>query len=90
MISAASYADVGQSDLFAFSMLCVVAAAGPTTLLATMYGFPISATHSIIGGLVAVGIAGRGSGSIGWGKLGEMCVGWVLSPLVGGGIAMLV
>jgi hypothetical protein len=83
VISASNYTG-GSTDLFSFSMLCVLVAAGLVTLLATFYGFPISATHGIIGGLVAVGSAAKGASSIGWDKLGQMAVGWVLSPVVGG------
>jgi len=65
-------------------MLCVLIGAASVTLLATVYGFPISATHSIVGGLVAVGMAAKGTASIGWVQLGFTAVGWVLSPVVGG------
>ena len=65
-------------------MLSVLIAAACTTLLATFYGFPISATHSIVGGLIAVGMAAKGTDSIGWANLGATSIGWVLSPMVGG------
>jgi len=77
-------------DLYAFGMLCVLSGAGLTTLLATFYGFPISATHGIIGGLVAVGLAAKGTDSIGWEKLGLTAVGWVAAPLAGGIVAVSV
>ena len=68
---------------FALGMLCVLAGAGVTTLLATMYGLPISATHSIVGGLVAVGLAARGAASLGMAAIVKTLVAWVASPLVG-------
>ena len=37
----------------------------------------ISATHSVMGGLVAVGIAAKGVDSIGWGTLVFAAAGWV-------------
>ena len=46
-------------------MCSVLTGAGLTTLAATVYGLPISATHGIIGSLVAVGLISRGPGSIG-------------------------
>ena len=90
IISVAAYAGAGEVDLFSFSMLCVLCAAGPTTLLAAARGTPISATHSVVGALVAVGAAGRGASSVQWGKLGEVCVGWVASPLLGCATSLLV
>jgi phosphate/sulfate permease len=71
-----------DQDLFALCMVSVLVAAALTTLLATFYGFPISATHGIIGGLVSVGMAAKGTASIGWGVLGKMVIGWLLSPLL--------
>ena len=51
--------------------------AGSTTLLATVYGLPISATHSIVGGLVAVGLAARGAASLGLEAIVKTMVAWV-------------
>ena len=76
-------------DIYALAMLSVLIAAAFTTLLATFYGFPISATHSIIGGLISVGMAAKGTGSVGWSNLGMTSIGWVLSPLVGGATSAL-
>jgi len=70
--------------LYAFSMVCVLFGAASTTLLATAYGLPISATHGIIGGLVAVGMAGMGVSSIGWSTVGIVTIGWVAAPVAGG------
>jgi phosphate/sulfate permease len=73
-----------EGPLFALAMFSVLVGAGSTTLLATFFGFPISATHGIIGGLVAVGWAAKGVASVGWERLGFTAIGWVASPLVGG------
>ena len=40
---------------------------------------PISATHSIIGGLVAVGLASKEPKSLGLASLGKTCAAWVAS-----------
>ena len=48
---------------------------------------PISATHGIIGSLVAVGLISRGPGSIGVQSLVSTVVAWVVSPLVGAIVA---
>jgi len=77
-------------ELYAFGMLCVLIGAGLTTLLATFYGFPISATHGIIGGLVAVGLAAKGPASLGWNKLLITCCGWVAALITGGLVSVLV
>ena len=76
--------------LFALGMLCVLAGAGVTTLMATMYGLPISATHSIVGGLVAVGLAAKGPASLGVDAIIKTCVAWVASPTLGALTAAMV
>merc|ERR1719159_300127 len=81
---------VDNPELYAFGMLCVLIGAGLTTLLAAFYGFPISATHGIIGGLVAVGLAAKGPASLGWNKLFITCCGWIAAPIAGGLVSVLV
>jgi len=72
-----------EPEIFAALMFSTVIGAALTTLLATLYGYPISATHGIIGGLVAVGWMARGWDCVGWGSLAFTCVMWVLSPIAG-------
>ena len=69
---------------FAVGMISVLAGTGSTTLLATLYGLPISASHGVIGGLLAVGLVSHGSAGIGWAPLEQTVVAWVASPLLGG------
>ena len=75
--------DCSGTLLFALGMLCVLAGAGVTTLMATMYGLPISATHSIVGGLVAVGLAAKGASSLGVDAIVKTMLAWVASPMLG-------
>ena len=75
--------DCDGPQIFAVGMCSVLTGAGLTTLAATVYGLPISATHGIIGSLVAVGLISRGPGSIGIQSLISTLLAWVLSPLVG-------
>lgn len=88
IISAQDYEDT--PTLYAYGMVCVLFGAGLTTLLATFYGFPISATHGIIGGLIAVGVAAKGTESVDWDGVGRTVLGWVAAPLVGGLVSILV
>lgn len=86
MVVTSKYDD--SPELFAFSMMCVLIGEPTITLLATAYGFPISATHGIIGGIVAVGVAAKGPEAVGWSKLGLVAASWVLAPLAGATIAL--
>merc|ERR1712032_775728 len=77
-------------NLFALCMVCVLIGAACSTLLATAYGFPISATHGIIGGLIAAGLAAKGTECVGWGKLGMVAISWVVAPLGGALVAIAI
>ena len=52
----------GQSGEFAFLFFAVTVGAASTTIAATYYRLPISATHGIIGGLIGCGALARGGG----------------------------
>jgi len=68
---------------FGVSMVCVLCGTGLTTLLATLYGLPISASHGVIGGLIAVGLVAQGPGSLGIASIAKTMIAWVASPLIG-------
>ena len=70
-------------DFYAIAMTAVLAGAGVSTMLATLFGLPVSATHGTISGLVAVAIFERGSAAIDGATLAFTIFGWVASPLIG-------
>ncbi|RAX58923.1 inorganic phosphate transporter [Helicobacter monodelphidis] len=55
--------------------------------LATAVGAPVSTTHSIVGGILGAGIMAGGFDIVNWGEMGKIVSSWVISPLLGGGIA---
>ncbi|KUK03214.1 MAG: Phosphate transporter [Thermotoga sp. 50_1627] len=52
-------------------------------LIATVWGMPVSTTHSIVGGMVGFGIANAGLHAINWNRMASIVISWVLSPVVG-------
>lgn len=80
---------------FVFLMMSALVAAAFWLLIATRKGWPVSTTHSIIGGLVGASmvlgfqLAGfEGSlETVKWDKIGMIAVSWVLSPLLGGAVS---
>ncbi len=59
-------------------------------IIATKFGLPVSTTHSIIGGIVGYGIVYAGLSIVNWGKMTQVVLSWILSPVVGAVMAYLV
>lgn len=76
---------------FVYIMMAALIAAAFWLLFATKRGWPVSTTHSIIGGIVGASITlgftlsgNDGFALVKWGKIGQIAISWVLSPLLGG------
>lgn len=75
---------------FAFIMMASLVGASLWLLLATRMGWPVSTTHSIIGGIVGASVVIGAVENIGgldmvqWDKIGTIAISWVLSPVLGG------
>jgi PiT family inorganic phosphate transporter len=87
IIDAAPIAD--QPEILVFGMLAALLAAAIWLLIASLKGWPVSTTHSIVGALVGFGIAGIGFEAVNWGTVGQIAASWVISPLVGGILAFI-
>lgn len=80
---------------FAFIMMSALLGAAVWLLVATRMGWPVSTTHSIVGGIVGAAltvgfITGKGGWSmVQWDQIGQIAISWVLSPLLGGLVAFL-
>ncbi len=70
-------------------MLAALLAAGIWLMVASMRGWPVSTTHSIVGAIVGFAIAGIGVEAVQWGKIGQIVASWVVSPVLGGLIAYM-
>ncbi|MDO5029688.1 MAG: inorganic phosphate transporter [Corynebacterium sp.] len=80
---------------FAFIMMSALLGAAIWLLVATRKGWPVSTTHSIVGGIVGAAlcvgfVTGKGGWSmVQWGQIGQIAISWVLSPVLGGVVAFL-
>ena len=73
-----------------YGMLGSLAAAGTLLVVATRFGLPISTTHSIVGAIVGFGAIAVGVDAVKWGKIAQIVLSWVTSPLLAGVIAFFV
>jgi PiT family inorganic phosphate transporter len=80
---------VNNPEILVFGMLGALLAAAVWLMLASMRGWPVSTTHSIVGAVVGFAIAGIGIDAVKWDKIGQIVASWVVSPLLGGTIAFL-
>jgi PiT family inorganic phosphate transporter len=74
-------------ELLVYGMLAALLAAGTWLLIASMMGWPVSNTHSIVGALVGFAAVGIGMDSVSWGKVGTIVSSWVISPVMAGSIS---
>ena len=72
-----------------YGMLASLLAAGTWLLIASMKGWPVSTTHSIVGAIVGFALAGLGIEAVGWGKVGQIAASWIVSPLLAGSIGFM-
>ncbi|MCP5315620.1 MAG: inorganic phosphate transporter [Chromatiaceae bacterium] len=79
----------GSPELLVYGMLASLLAAAIWLMIASYRGWPVSTTHSIVGAIVGFAIAGIGMDAVQWGKIGQIVASWVVSPLLGGVIALV-
>ncbi len=74
-------------DLLVFGMMSSLLAAGTWLLVASLFGWPVSTTHSIVGAIVGFAAVGISVDAVNWGKVGTIVASWVTSPLMSGTLA---
>ncbi len=80
---------VADANTFVWAMMAALMSCAMWVNLATWLGAPVSTTHSVVGGVMGAGIAAAGFNVVNWGVMGAIAASWVISPLLGGGIAAL-
>lgn len=78
-----------EKHLYLLAMVSVLLAAGGFVLAATLWGLPVSSSHSIVGALVGVGFALQGFAGVKWMQIGFIAGSWVVSPLLALGCSFL-
>ncbi len=78
--------DAISTDLM-YGFIAAMMAAAVWLTVATRYGLPVSTTHSIIGGIVGVGLVmevQHETSLIDWVVVEKVAMSWVVSPVMGG------
>ena len=74
----------GTPELLVFGMMSALLAAGSWLLIASIKGWPVSTTHSIVGAIVGFAAVGISSDAVAWAKVGKIVASWVVSPVLAG------
>jgi len=78
---------VADSTVFIWAMMAALISSALWVNLATVFGAPVSTTHSVVGGVMGAGIAAAGLGAVNWPTMSAIAASWVISPVLGGAIA---
>ena len=70
-----------------YGMLASLLAAAIWLLIASLRGWPVSTTHSIVGAIVGFAAVGIGIDAVKWGKIAQIAGSWVVSPVLAGSIS---
>ncbi len=76
--------------LFVIGMTSALASAAIWLNISSIMGLPVSTTHSIVGAVAGFGIAAAGWHSVQWGKMVQIVLSWLISPIAGGIVAFIV
>ena len=77
----------GQEELLVYGMMSAMLAAGTWLLVASMKGWPVSTTHSIVGAIVGFAAVGISIDAVAWPQIATIVASWVVSPLIAGTIS---
>ncbi|MFC2170925.1 inorganic phosphate transporter, partial [Calditrichota bacterium] len=85
-------AELFNSDplLLMLGMLSALLAAALWLHAATIFGLPVSTTHSIVGAVVGFGLLVYGMNSVHWNKILQIVLSWIISPISGGIVAFFI
>ena len=76
--------------LMVIGMAAALLAAAVWLNMATLFGMPVSTTHSIVGAVAGFGVVAAGIGSVNWGKMSQFVASWFISPFAGGLVAFII
>jgi len=88
IIDAAYFVDT--PELLVFGMISALFAAATWLLVASVLGWPVSTTHSIVGAIVGFAAVGVSVDAVEWGKVIGIVGSWIITPLISGIIAFVI
>jgi len=68
-------------NIFVIGMMAALLAGGTWLYIASLRGWPVSTTHSIVGSIIGFVLITKGVDAVSWGKVGNIAMSWVTSPV---------
>ena len=62
--------------------MCVLLGVAIWLIVATLYGLPVSTTHSCIGGIIGMAVVAKGFKAVNWRAVGNVGLSWIIAPIV--------
>ncbi|XP_060572629.1 sodium-dependent phosphate transporter 1-A-like [Ruditapes philippinarum] len=79
----------GTEDVFMAGNVAALTGSCIWLMVATLFGLPVSGTHSIVGATLGFSMVVNGVKGIGWIKLAMIAASWFISPLLSGIVSAL-
>lgn len=76
-------------EQFVYGMTSALLAAATWLMIASLYGWPVSTTHSIVGSIVGFSAVAISVDAVHWDKVASIAASWVVSPLLAGTLSFL-
>ena len=77
-------ANLISPNLMVLGMMSALLAAGTWLLVASMRGWPVSTTHTIVGAVIGFAAVGVSVDAVHWSGVGPIVASWVVTPMLAG------
>jgi PiT family inorganic phosphate transporter len=74
-------------NIFIIGMMSALLAGGTWLYIASLRGWPVSTTHSIVGSIIGFVLITKGVDAVSWGTVGNIAMSWVTSPVFSAALA---
>jgi PiT family inorganic phosphate transporter len=71
-----------NSYQYSISMLIVLIGSSLFVFISTLLNLPVSSTHSIVGGMIGIGIINSGMKGIRWMEVFKITISWIITPII--------
>lgn len=75
---------IAHPELFIYGMLAALLAAGIWLMVASIFAWPVSTTHTIVGAIIGFALLNFGPNTIHWHEVINIIASWIITPIIAG------